>query len=242
MRVLVLVVALLVAPAAALAQPGAGMGAMPLAIDVKKIPVGSWAEYGVSMGPQTGKLRWALVARDADGATVEMTTETPRGKIAMKIIMVLDPVNSPNPIKKIVTQEGDKDPMEMPPMMMANAKFQKPDPKKLVGKESVKVSGGTFKASHYRDEIESATIDIWINESVPPFGIVKQTVLPKASQQLGTMELVAHGKDAKPVITKPAKPFDPSMMGGPGPGPSAPAPKPAPSAPTPAPSAPPKKP
>ena len=32
-----------------------------------------------------------------------------------------------------------------------------------------------------------------------------------------TLQLVGRGKDAKPTITKPAKPFDPAALGGPPP-------------------------
>jgi hypothetical protein len=221
-------------PAAAFAQIGGG-ATTPLALDLKKVPVGSWAEYSMVMGPGGGgltmKSRWALVAKDASSNTMEMSAEGQPlaqvgGKMVVKTVLVPDPVNAPKPIKQMVMKMGDNDPMEFPLDMpgMPPQKFEKPDPKKLVGKESVKTPAGTFKASHYRETNENGTVDAWVSEDAPPLGMVKVVTTPKAGatgpggQPMPpmTMQLVAKGKDAKPTITKPAKPFDPAALMGPG--------------------------
>jgi hypothetical protein len=148
------------------------------------------------------------------------------GKMVMRMVLVPDPIKADKPVKEMVMQMGDKDPMQLPLNMpgMPAQKFQKPDPKKLVGKESIKVAGGTFKASHYRETTDSGTIDSWVSTEAPPLGMIKVATTPKAGatgpggQPLPpvTMELSARGKDAKPSITKAPKPFDPQSMGGPG--------------------------
>ena len=42
-------------------------------------------------------------------------------------------------------QIGSNDPMEVPVQMAGQTQFTKPDPKTLVGSETVKVSAGSFK-------------------------------------------------------------------------------------------------
>src|SRR5947209_7528118 len=63
-------------PAAAAFGQGLGAnGATPLAVDLRKVPIGSWAEYTMTIGPGAGttmKSRWALVARNATSNTMEM--------------------------------------------------------------------------------------------------------------------------------------------------------------------------
>ena len=217
-------------PAVASAQMGGGPPT-PMALDLKKVPVGSWAEYNMTIGQgMTMKSRVALVKRDATESVMEMGVEggmaaMAGGKVIMKMVLAPDPTKSDKPIKQMVMQMGDSDPMEMPLEMSAKQqKFEKPDPKKIVGKETLKIAGGSFKTSHYRDATDKGTVDYWISEDVPPLGVVKMASTPKAGA-VGpngqpvppvAMELAAHGKDAKPQVTKPAKPFNPAAMFGPG--------------------------
>jgi hypothetical protein len=234
-RALILSLALAV-PAATASGQGLGSDATPLALDLKKVPVGAWSEYAMSIGAgqqaMTVKSRWALVARDANSNTLETTIEggpmaAAGGKTVMKMVLVPDPVKSDRPVKQMVMKVGDRDPMEMPLDMpgMPAQRFEKPDPKKMVGKEQLKVPGGTFKVGHYRDVAGDVTIDAWISEKITPLGLVKLTTTPKPGTTGPngqpvlpmSMLLVAHGKDAKPTITKGAKPFDPAAFGPPRP-------------------------
>ena len=233
-----------------------GGGATPLATDLRKVPVGSWAEYKMTIAAGAGitvKSRWALVARDAGSNTLEMSAEGgPMGqKMLVKTVLVPEPAGAEKPVKEMVMKLGDRDPMQMPldMPMGPTPRFEKPDPKKLVGKEQVKVAAGTFKTSHYHDTSEVGTVDIWVSDQVAPLGIVKVAMQPKpgavgpGGQPMPpvTMELAGRGKGAKPGITKPAKPFDPSMFGPPpGVAPGGPPPSGAPPS-VPAPSGAPKK-
>jgi hypothetical protein len=231
LRLLLLTLALVVPALPAFSQMGEAP--TPLALDLKKVAIGSWSEYSMTIGNGAGmtvKSRWALVARDAKSNTIEMSAEGPPlesagGKTLVKMVLVSDPVKSEHPVKQMVLKLGDRDPMEMPLDMpgMPAQRFEKPDAKKLVGKESLKVAGGTFKASHYRDVNNGVTIDFWTSEEVAPLGLVKLTTSPKPGAQAPggqpippvSLVLVGRGKDAKPAITKPAKPFDPAAFGGP---------------------------
>ena len=61
-----------------------------------------------------------------------------------------------------------------------------------VGWETVQVSGGTFKALHFRDGDD----DAWVSRDLA-FPLVKYV-----SKSAGTMELTGHGADAKSSITE----------------------------------------
>ena len=201
------------------AQTPGGGPPMPLAVDLAKVPVGSWAQYTVTLGtmaPMTSRM--ALVGKSADGNTIETTIEG--GMVAMtggKVItdMVLVPgKDKSGQVKKMVFQMGANDPMEMP--QGAEQKFAKPDPKTLVGPETLKVKAGTFKTKHYRDKTSTGdTVDYWIDDHVPPIGLVKLEGEQKQNPAIKgpiRFELMATGKDAKQLITKPAKPFDPGAL------------------------------
>jgi hypothetical protein len=237
MRAAVGFLALLVVPAVARAQGSSA--ATPLAVDLKKAAIGSWAEYTLTAGSRTGKLRWSLVGRQGDSHVLEMGMEggmpgAAPPKMTVQMSLVPNPTTATKPVKKLVMQMGEMDPMEMPLDMpnMPEQKFQKPDPKKLVGKEQVKVGAGSFSAGHYRDTVNEGTVDVWINDTIPPLGLVKMTLTPKAGAtgpggrpaMPMALELVGKGTGAKPVITKEPKPFNPAMFGMPGSGPGAPAP------------------
>ena len=221
-------------PASALAQGG---GMTPLAVDLGKVPVGSWAEYNITSNDMKGKLRWAVVEKAAAGIGIEMSMEggitamTGGQKTTTRMLLDHNPLGASNPVKRLIVQRGDSDPMELPadnPIVQAQ-KFAKPDPKHLVKKESIKVPGGSFTASHYKEDRGQATIEYWMNETVPPLGLVKMVGTPKVAGAgpKVVMELAAKGGDAKPTLTKTPKPMDPAMMMG-APPPSGGSDKPAP--------------
>lgn len=204
------------------AQPGGGMGATPIAVDLKKVPVGAWSAYQVSVGEQKGKAHWALVDRTSDHVTVEMAmeggpTQMMGGKMTIQMTLAPDPTTAAKPVQKVVMQPEGKDPMIMP-SEAPSPKFEKPDPKKLVGKETVKVPAGSFPTKHYRSSEDRGVVDMWLTETVSPLGMVKMTVTPKAGSPVPpvSLELSEQGKDAKSAITKAPKPFDPASLMGPG--------------------------
>ena len=232
----------------ALAQQPGQSPPMPMAMDLAKVPPGSWADYTVTMAQYPPmKLRMSLVARTPAGNVVESAVEG--GMMAMVGKMVIQMTLSPGAegtLKKSIMQLGANDPMEMPSAMTGTRPFVKPNPKGLVGSETIKTEAGSFKTKHYRDKTpQGDKVEYWVNEGVPPFGLVKLEVDQKSNPQIkgkSLFQVTAMGNDAKPRITKPAKPFDQAALmkqmmgaaaGGAGPG-GAPKPVPAP-APAPAP-------
>lgn len=251
---------------------GGGIPVTPVGAALDKVPVGTWAEYEVKRDNEPArKVRQALVSKVGATFVLETRSETGRGdKMITQSTVTHDP-SEEGAVKKVVSQFGDGEPMEMPlpgagggrpeagppgaaggngaeagrgpggpgpggrgGMMMgrmAGARFVKPDPKKLVGKETVKLAAGTFSAEHYRHEgPRGGTVDFWLAKEVGPFGLVKMEMdRPAGPDGEGggkvTMELVGKGKGATAEITKTAKPFNPEAMrarwggGGPGGGP-----------------------
>jgi hypothetical protein len=210
----------------------------PLAVDLAKMPVGSWAKYNMTMGTMPPmSMNMALVTRSAAGNTLEMSVEGGLAAKAGKVItqMTLPPGSEGN-VQKLVLQVGTNDPMEMPVQGAQGKQFAKPDPKTLVKEETVKVTAGSYKAKHYHDKTpQGDTVDFWVSESVAPLGLVKIEMTQKSNPMINgpiKMELAAVGKDAKPIITKKSKPFDQNelvkqMMGGGAAGGGAGAPPPA---------------
>jgi hypothetical protein len=254
--VFVFVSALAALPARA-QQPGPGGPPVPLTVDLAKVEVGSWSDYTMTMGAMPPmKMRMGLVARGPEGTSLETTVEggmmASAGKMVMQVRLAPGGEKD-GKVAKMIMQLGGGDPMEMPMDPSTQKPFTKPNPKTLVGSETVKVPAGSFKTKHYRDKTPQGDVfDFWVNDAVPPFGLVRMKGEQKKNPQMPgqlTIELNATGKDAKPAITKPAKPFDQAALmqqmmggrGGPPPG-AAPAPGaahgPPGAAPAPAPAAP----
>jgi hypothetical protein len=116
-------------------------------------------------------------------------------------------------------QIGDHPPMEIPPELsgLPGMKFQNPDPKKLVGRETIQVPAGTFSTRHFREIWEESTVDAWLSDEVPPLGVIRTVITPTPGtpgpggkpMPKVTQELMARGQGARPTITRPAVPFVP---------------------------------
>src|SRR5262245_47259429 len=140
-----IVLALVLASGAASAQQLGAGSPVPVAVDLAKVPAGLWADYTMAMGTKPPmKMRLALVAKNAGGQTLEMSVEG--GMMAgaggrMTVQTRVQPEGKTGALQtsKVVMQLGDNDPMEMPPEAAQQSRFTKPDPKTLVGEETVKV-------------------------------------------------------------------------------------------------------
>jgi hypothetical protein len=211
---IVLFLALL--PTSALAQPAGMPQVLPMVVDLRKVAVGSWAEYKMHLGDKEMKTRWAMVGRDSKSITLEMTMDgvlsaQMGGRVTMKMVLDPDPINAPKPLQELLMQMGDGIPVVVPQGAQAR-RFEKPDAKTLVGKERIQVAAGTFKTKHYRNNTSRGSIDVWVSDEIPPLGLVKiQTTASGAGSAnipSATLELIASGRGAKPIVTKPAKTLD----------------------------------
>jgi hypothetical protein len=224
LRSLLLALAVLL-PGIARAQPPPPIGASPaLLCDLKHATPGTWADYDVAVtaGPAATslKVRWAFLARDAASSTLELTVDKPAalgGKVVTRMVLMPDPIGAAKPFKRIVVQQGSGEPLDIPLEMpgLPAQKFQNPDPKKLVDRPTIKVAAGTFVTNHYRDVLPDSTVDSWLTDEVHPLGVVKIVSTPRADAEGPggkplppvTMELTARGRDARPAITRPPRPF-----------------------------------
>jgi hypothetical protein len=197
--------------------PGQGPP-MPMALDLAKVAPGSWAEYSMTMGQLPPmKMRMALVAKTPAANVFETAVEGGMMAQAGKMVMQMTVTPGADPsLKKMVMQLGAADPMEMPPEMTDKKPFTRPNPKALVGSETIKTPAGSFKAKHYSDKTpQGDKLDYWVNDGVAPYGLVKVEVEQKNNPQIKgklMFELTAQGKDAKAQITKPPKPFDQAAL------------------------------
>ncbi len=171
--------AVLLGSSSALAQTPGQPPPLPMAVDLKKVPVGAWAEYDMTVGKLPPmKSRMALVAKSGDTNTLEMIMQggmlsMAGGKLTMQTLVEADQAKE-KPVKRVLMQIGDNDPMEMPIDSKQQTQFHKPNPKSFVKDETVKVAAGTFKTKHYRDKTPGGDpFDFWVSPEVPPFGIVK---------------------------------------------------------------------
>jgi hypothetical protein len=203
---------LLAAAGPALAQaPGSGTP-LPLAMDLRKAPVGAWSDYAVTIADLPPmKQRFAVVARDAATHSVEMTSEGgPLGKNRMVLRFILEADPKKDRVRSSIIQLGDNDPMELP---AGSGQFT--PPKKQLGSATVKVPAGSFTTKHYKDKAKDGSVmEVWASDQAPPFGIVKLAGAALEGKNPVTMELVARGNDAKPTITKPPQPFNQEVLSG----------------------------
>lgn len=189
----------------AAARAQSGPPPMPVAVDVKKVPIGSYADYTLTVGGGQMKVRYALVARRGGSATFEIVT----GLMSMQVVTEGDP-GSPGAVRKALLKMGNREPWEGAGMKP----FRGVDPKSLLGAEEIRVPAGTFRTEHHRERAEGGgTVDFWVSKDVMPIGLVKQTTTPSAGGRAGsghrptaamTIELLSRGSDARPVIALPA--------------------------------------
>jgi hypothetical protein len=184
--------------------------------------VGSWSAYTVEIaGMPPLQQRFALVGRDAATSTVELTTDGGMmgpGTMVLRVVLDAD-LSHRDRVKKLVMQLGDNDPMELRQESGQNDQFARLDPRKLVNSESIKVPAGTFATRHYRDRTAAGQTDVWVSDEAPPFGIVKLSgtvsqARSGASSTPVTIELTGRGKDARPAVVRPPRPFDARVLMG----------------------------
>jgi hypothetical protein len=160
------------------------------------------------------------VGRDAATDWVEMTSEggtMGAHKVIMKAILEADPSKKER-LRTLIVQVPENAPMEMKKEAGHKEQFAPLNPRKLLGKETIKVAAGSFATRHYRDKAQDGTVvEVWVSDEAPPFGLVrlKGTMVAPVGSDAPVpviMELVGRGNDAKPAITKPPQAFDQELL------------------------------
>ena len=221
----VLVLAAAAAPAVAAGPMGGGMGGPEFQFFTEFKPVvGGWAEYQVTgEGEKPTKMKIAVVGKEGDAYWFETVTETEEQGLLITKVLVSGSPQDPKNVKRVIVKAGDQPAMEMPTDMIPipteeEAAAKEPEGKIVdLGSETVTVPAGKFEAKHLQYREGEIATDAWVSAEVAPYGFVKSV------EEDVEMVLLAHGTDAKSLITEVPKKFqmpDMSRM------PKMPAPKP----------------
>ena len=209
---LVVVAALVAAPAAAQSNPCADRGArLPAA--------GAWASYSAD----SGDFKLLYLGHESTGDRLEMTASRVSRRSGQPTTMVMQMVVPSYPyemdqVSELVMQMEGQPPMKMSGDMLNMMRSRMPRNQNTlapdacnrmtkVGTESVTVPAGTFSTTHYRDT--QSNTDVWVDPAVP-FGMVK--VVSGAR----TVVLKEKGTGARSAITGTPQEMGPGMMGPPG--------------------------
>ncbi len=167
-------------------------------------PVGSWADYRISKaGADDVKVRYTLVARDAKHIAIEVDSQTPVGRVVMRMQFTPDPRDPTRwdlTAARMRMPDGDIRDMPIPGQRDRargqGASFAKADRfGEPLGREEVLVPAGKRSAEHFRRKDELGTTEVWIDDKVPPVGMVK--LLDPTG---GKVELAATGQGGKPAF------------------------------------------
>jgi hypothetical protein len=206
----------------ATAQMGPGMG-IPSVRGLWKPVVGSGAAYLID-SKREGKqeIEYAVVGADtADGKPghwleISIPAKSRSAKdpevvdlMVVRQLMVQD--GKQTRMLRMVVQNGNEDPMEMP-MEMMGMMGQRQEPQKAdaredaerVGTETITTPAGTFECEHWRVKDQSS--DVWFSDKAGPYGLVKM-----ASRD-SNMTLIRVFNNAKTKIRGTPKKFDPSGL------------------------------
>jgi hypothetical protein len=174
--------------------------------------VGAGAEYE-TRGDNGSKntMEFAIVGKEGvngqEGYWLEVTfSGEPMGEMVVKTLAMV--TNGSIVTSKMIMQMSGRPPMEMPSQMQsANGNVNLADIRNKaddLGTESVTTPAGTFSCHHYR--MKDGSGDVWVSESVHPFGLVK------SQDKDSTTVLVKTLTDVKDKITGTPQPFNPMMM------------------------------
>jgi hypothetical protein len=158
----------------------------------------------------TRQFEITVVEKDSSGGYwQEMAIQDPKGEtVYMK--MLLAKQGSDLIIQRSIVQTPGRPPMELTSMMQNQAKPQKLDYRaeaQNLGTESVTTPAGTFSCQHWRTTKENDNADIWINDKVKPWGLVK------TSSKSGTLTLTKIITEAKTHITGKPMSMEDMMKG-----------------------------
>ena len=151
--------------------------------------VGAYAWYDLTdtATKKTMYVRQAIVGEEKvdkkKGYWVETEIVPQVGYPSVYKMLLTGPASDVANVHKIVAREGNGKPEEIPVAKPENAPKSAEPERKSLGKESLPTEQGALEAEHFEWEENGHKTDLWLNESVPPMGIVKMTA-PEGSMLL----------------------------------------------------------
>lgn len=179
-----------------------------------KPEVGQWSKYEmVDSSGQKAIITVSVVGKEKDSFWIEIES-TIQGETGLAAFLVSgDPTDDSN-VRKVRLRSGDGPIIEIDKATLDRMKESQqsvstafgigPTTGKLQGMPDEKVQVGTRTLSCSRVKLVSQdgrSADVWLNEEVTPFGVVKLT------SDKESLTLVDSGKDAKPRLLGPATPL-----------------------------------
>jgi hypothetical protein len=172
-----------------------------------------------------GAMRLAIVGeekiRDKQGYWLEMEYVPGVGYPSVYKMLLTGPAKDPANVHKMFRREGLEKKQEVSPKPDGNdqkdeakpseekkddgAAATPPEPakdpeRKLAGEEDIATAGGKVHAQHYEVADDNGKIDVWLNESVCPMGIVQ---MKSEDGSLLLRNYGSGGPDARSVIDEP---------------------------------------
>jgi hypothetical protein len=156
-------------------------------------------------------LRQAIVGEEMvkgeQGYWVEVEITPELGFPIVYKALLTGPANDPKNIHRIVLQQGNETPVDVPAESLASE--EKKAPARLSkGMESLETPSGTLEAEHFvlsdLDDPEVHT-EVWINDDVRPMGVVRMV---SANGELRLRRFGQGGPDAATAIRGTAVPLD----------------------------------
>jgi hypothetical protein len=170
--------------------------------------IGAGATYEISGGKEgTSTMTMALVGKEGDGYWIEMSFDTKKGNMLMKMLTTGE---GDHQVTRMIMQiPGQQQPIEMSQAMLQSSKDSLQDIHTHgtnMGADTITVPAGTFLCDHWQSQ---AGDDIWLSPKVPPYGLVKSV-----NKDGHTMVLTKVVTDAKDKITGKPVSMDDMMRGG----------------------------
>lgn len=168
--------------------------------------VGAGATYEISGGKEgTSTMTIALVGKEGDAYWVEMSFDTKKGNMLMKMLTTNE--GDHHVTRMIMQIPGQSQPMEMSQAMLDRGQSLEDihSHGTNIGADTITVPAGTFLCDHWQSQ---AGDDVWLSPKVPPYGLVKSV-----NKDGHTMVLTKVITDAKDKITGTPMSMDDMMRG-----------------------------
>ena len=208
---LLLATAMLFMPATAWTQDALGAVFSGSLVNPK---VGAWAWYDLTGRDEqtTFLLRLAIVGseklKEKEAYWLEVQVLPTLGYETVYKLLLTGPAKDPANIRKIFLRDGVNPVEEIPVSSIVSKDDGKDNPaltdnqeKNLVGTEEVKTHGGMLEAQHYVMKMDGKMVDLWLNDSIAPMGVVQ------LKSDHGVLVLHDHGvggPNAESVLDKPS--------------------------------------
>ena len=170
-----------------------------------EVGVYSWYELQDKSTDTKLYLRQAIVGAERvkrkDGFWVETEIIPQVGFPAVYKMLLTGPANDPQNIHHVIVKEGEEPPEQMPLDPNAAAPPEVPEERQSVGMTQVTTAQGVLEAEHVIITRGQQQVEVWLNDTVRPLGIVK-FITPEG--QLLLQRFGKGGPDADSRITPQA--------------------------------------